>query len=74
MKINDKENDEMKDWKDADSSLSAILRSIFGLAVLFSWKFVFIINLNILRLVYFCRFSEILLYSFYHCLVPVMKK
>jgi len=46
MKINDKDNDEMKDWKDADSSLSAIPRSTFGLAVLFSWKFVFIISLN----------------------------
>jgi len=50
MKINDKENDEMKDWKDADSSLSAIPRSTFGLAVLFSRKFVFIISLNTLSL------------------------
>jgi hypothetical protein len=36
MKINDKENDEMKDWKDADSSFLAIPRSTFGLAVLLS--------------------------------------
>jgi len=36
MKINDKENDEMKDWKDADLSMSAIPSSTFGLDVLLS--------------------------------------
>jgi len=38
MKINDKENDGMKESKDAASFFSAIPMSTFGLAVLFSLK------------------------------------
>jgi hypothetical protein len=73
MKINDKENDEMKDWKDADSSLLAIPKSTYDLAVLFSRKFVFIISLNGLRLVSLLDFPKFCFVLFYQCLIPVMK-